>query len=119
MSQMEAGAPMPSWAIEALAGPGFCSVTRTEQELSVVGPAELVPPETLAMRDWACFWLHGPFDFDETGILAALLNPLAKAGVGIFAVSTYDTDYILVKQANTELAIRVWRDAGHGIDGAH
>ena len=114
--RLESASSVPTWATDALSQADFCSITRTAEELSVVCRAELVPDAVEAARDWACFWLHGPFDFGETGILVSLLNPLAEAGVGIFAISTYDTDYILVKQANAESAIRVWSEAGHTVD---
>ncbi len=107
---------LPPWAGEALAEAGFCSITRTAEELSVVCLAERVPEEVQAARDWVCFWLHGPFDFEQTGVLAALLTPLAEVHIGIFAISTYDTDYILVKQENAAAAMRVWRSAGHQVD---
>ncbi|UTA51115.1 ACT domain-containing protein [Deinococcus radiodurans] len=60
--------------------------------------------------------LHGPFDFGLTGILASVLNPLRDAGVGIFALSTYDTDYVLVAQEQLDKAVAALRDAGHHVD---
>jgi hypothetical protein len=103
---------------DALASGGFCSVTRTAEELSVVCEASHAAESVRAARDWACFQLRGPFDFGETGVLAALLAPLAAAGIGIFAVSTYDTDYILVKQENASATVQAWRAAGHSVESA-
>lgn len=116
--RIAAGSPVPAWAAEALATGGFCSVTRTAEELSVVCEASHAPEGVQAARDWACFQLRGPFDFGETGVLAALLAPLAAAGIGIFAVSTYDTDYILVNQENAWATAEVWRAAGHSVVAA-
>ena len=109
------GSPVPAWA----AGDGFWSVTKTDEELSVVCLAERVPAEVQAARDWACFWLQGPFDFAETGVLAGLIAPLSAKGVSIFAISTYDTDYILVKQADAARAENIWRKLGHELGPSH
>lgn len=62
---------------------------------------------------WRALKLHGPFAFDAVGILAALLAPLAQAGIGIFAVSTFDTDYLLVKAADLPRAMATLQAAGH------
>jgi hypothetical protein len=105
-------APVPDWAF---ARGGFASVTRTADELSVVCLAALVPAELRSDGGWCCLKVHGPFAFDEVGILSAFAVPLAQAGVGIFAISTFDTDYILVKEIQRELAIRVLVSAGHAI----
>lgn len=82
--------------------PKICFVAKTDKELSLVCPTESVPEETTVQEDgWRCFRIAGVLDFSLVGILAGLSGILAEARVGIFAVSTYDTDYILVKQ--TEL----------------
>jgi len=62
---------------------------------------------------WCAIKVQGPFAFDQTGVLASLLDPLAAVGIGIFAVSTFDTDYILVKSMNLENAVHALKDAGH------
>jgi uncharacterized protein len=85
-------------AIPVTMGASFISVTRTADELSIVCPADHVPQNIRCEAPWTCFKLEGPFAFTLTGVLASFLDPLAKAGVSIFAVSTFDTDYVLVKQ---------------------
>ena len=99
-------APLPDWAVAP--GP-LSAVTRTAEELSIVCAAEGVPPTAQASRGWRAFKVAGPLDFALTGILARLAAPLAEAGISIFAVSTYDTDYLLVRQDNLEQAVVVLR----------
>jgi hypothetical protein len=102
-------AEVPEWA----AGTEFISITRTKNELSIVCEENCVPAEIQAEGDWACIQLQGPFPFDMTGVLAAILNPLAAAEVGIFAVSTFDTDYVLVKADRLRAAQEALTLAGH------
>ncbi|GIW38534.1 MAG: ACT domain-containing protein [Meiothermus ruber] len=108
---LEPTAPVPAWA----EGEGFLSIARAEDELTVVCQQRRVPPGVRAERDWRCLRLAGPFDFALTGILAAVLNPLAQAGVGIFAVSTYRTDYVLVKAHHLAQALAALSQAGHRV----
>jgi hypothetical protein len=103
--------PIPEWAH----GPGFISVTRTTDELSVVVEQMRVPPGVQCQTGFRALKLEGPFDFSQVGVLAVVLNPLAKAGVSIFALSTYDTDYVLVKQGDVERALGALREAGHAV----
>ncbi len=86
---------------------GFVSVSRTAEELSVVCPAEVVPGGVMAVRDWRAIKVEGPLDFAKTGVLAGLAVPLAEAGISIFAVSTYDTDYLLVREGDLAAAVAV------------
>jgi hypothetical protein len=86
-------APRPSWA-----GGAFVSITRTSSELSVVCAADAVPRDVRAERGWRALVLTGEFDFNLVGVLKRILDPLAEAGVSVFAISTYDTDYVLVRQ---------------------
>ena len=104
-------APMPDWARTG----GFLSVTRTADELSIVCPQSNVPPEIQCDRDWRCLKVEGPLDLSLIGILASLTAPLARAGIGIFAVSTYDTYYLLVKEKRLEEAVLVLSQEGHHI----
>ncbi|HEX6291443.1 MAG TPA: ACT domain-containing protein [Herpetosiphonaceae bacterium] len=106
-------APLPDWALQS----HFFSITRTPDELSIVCAQEVVPDGTTCERDWRCLKVAGPLDFALTGVLAALVLPLAQAGISIFAVSTFDTDYLLVKAAATERAIAVLVMAGHTVQG--
>lgn len=97
-------------------GAGFWSVTRTSDELSVVLPEETVPSEWEAETGWRCLKVQGPLDFGLTGILASLATPLAEVGVPIFALSTYDTDYVLVKESDLEKAKRALSANGHRVE---
>ena len=109
--QLPPDAPVPGWA---LAG-GFFSLTRARGEFSLVVEAARVPPGLCAEAGWALLGLQGPFDFALTGVLLEVLGPLARAGVGIFALSTFDTDYVLVKAAQLDTALAALQDAGHTI----
>jgi hypothetical protein len=91
----------------------FASVTRTADELSLVLPEEAVPGTWRAERGWRCLKVQGPLDFGLTGVLAALSVPLAESGISIFALSTYDTDYLLVRAVDLAKALRVLTARGH------
>ena len=82
-------------------------------ELSIVCSETMVPDEVKCERGWSALKLRGTYDFALTGILLAVLAPLAEAEIGIFAVSTFDTDYVMVKAENVERAIGALRGAGH------
>ncbi len=103
--------PVPDWAVTS----GFFSITRTGEELSVVCPQTQVPEGTRRDDGWRCLKVEGPLDLSATGVLASLTNPLAKEGISIFAISTYDTDYLLVKDENLERAAKVLSQNGHQI----
>jgi hypothetical protein len=104
-------ASVPAWALRGSVG----SVTRTPDEVSVVCAQADVPPGVHHEPSWRCFRAHGPFAFELTGILAALTAPLAAARVPLFALSTFDTDYLLVKAADLDRAIGALEAAGHDI----
>ncbi len=93
----------------------FLSVTRTAAELSVVGPAGQVPNGVPVETGWACLEVLGPLAFDLTGVLAGISAPLADAGVPIFVVSTFDTDYVLVRSAHLARAVEALEAAGHQV----
>ncbi len=97
--RLDAQAATPSWA---LGGGGFVSITRSERELSIVAAEPLVPAEVKAERGWAAMRVVGKLDFSIVGLLARLTGALAEAGISCFAISTYDTDYILVKQQDAD-----------------
>jgi hypothetical protein len=94
----------------------FLSVTRTEKELSVVSSTTEVAQGARAESGWRCLRVEGPLPFAMTGVLAALSAPLAEAGIPIFVISTFDTDYLLVKSADLERACSALRDASHTVD---
>jgi uncharacterized protein len=89
------------------------SVTSTADEVSVVCPESQVPPGVAYEGGWACLKLEGPFPFSETGILSSFIQPLAEHAIPIFAVSTFDTDYVLVKHAWVKNAVAALRESGH------
>lgn len=93
------------------------SVTYTADELSIVCASDAVPDDVQCERDWRALKVQGPLDFSLTGILAALVGPLASAGIAIFALSTYDTDYILVKEPVLQQTIVVLQQRGHVFEG--
>lgn len=109
--RLAADAPLPSWATAG----DFFSVTRTRDELSVVCPANQVPSSFTAEKRWRALKVQGPFAFSEVGVLAALAAPLAHAKVSLFAISTFDTDYLLVGEKKLDAAIAALRSAGHSV----
>jgi hypothetical protein len=80
----------------------FCYIARTEDELSIVCPQNKIPAGVLIEKDWRAFKVEGPLGFSLTGVVASLVNPLAKAEISIFYISTYETDYLLVEEKNLE-----------------
>ena len=107
--RLGADADLPAWATAA----SLFSVTRTAGELSVVCPENLVPSGVRCEKGWRVFELEGPFEFTEVGILAAVAAPLAEADVGIFAISSFDTDYVLVKEEQLGTAANALHGRGH------
>jgi hypothetical protein len=107
--QLAADSPVPSWA---QAG-GFFSVTRSSDDLSIVCEDHRVPEGIRVERGWVALKLEGPFPFSMTGVLASFLQPLAEAQIPIFAISTFDTDYVLVKREDLERAKKTLAAAGH------
>lgn len=91
----------------------FFSLTRTPDELSIVCPELFVPADAVCERGWRALGLEGPLGFSLVGVLATITAPLAEAGVSVFAISTYDTDYVLVREDALESAISTLRWAGH------
>lgn len=102
--------PVPPWALH---GEQFLSITRTTDELSVVCLESVAPRDLRAERGWAILKLHGPFPFNEVGVLASFAMPLAAAKVTMLAFGTFDTDYILVKSIDLATACRALTEAGH------
>ncbi len=102
--RLEANAPVPDWALSTET---FTSITRTQDELSIVCTEANVPNEIKSEKGWRALKVEGPLDFSVTGILASLAKPLAEAQVSIFTVSTFDTDYILVKEDKLDKAVKI------------
>ena len=113
--KLETGSEIPAWVY----GSSFFSITRTPEELSVVCQESSIPLNipagTQVERGWNCLKVEGPLDFGLTGILAGISRTLADKGISIFAVSTYDTDYILVREKDLECACKALEGAGYDI----
>lgn len=102
--------PLPAWVFHE--GATFWSLTRTPEELSLVCPEDDLPPsvDTHVERPWRAFTLVGPVPFSTTGVISGLTAPLAAAGVPVFVLSTFDTDYLLVRERFLEQALAVLRE---------
>jgi hypothetical protein len=111
ISRLAADAAIPTWATEG----SFFSVTRTGDELSVVCELGRVPVGVPSQPGWRVFKVHGPFVLSEIGVLSALALPLAEAKLSLFAISTFDTDYLLVASETLSAAIAALERAGHKV----
>jgi uncharacterized protein len=111
--RLEPDAPVPDWARSG----DFWSVTRSDSELSIVCREEDVPAAASAERGWCALELAGPLDFSLTGVVAALVTPLAEAEVPIFVLSTFETDYLFVRERDLERSVTALAEAGHSVDG--
>lgn len=109
--QLSSDSKVPAWAFEGR----FYSISKTDDELSVVCGAAFVPNAIKAEKGWRTFKLHGPFAFDEVGVIASLTVPLAQANLGVFVVSTFDTDYLLIKAAQLTSVLEVLKTEQHKI----
>ena len=107
--RLASDASVPTWALEG----GFFGGVRTREELSIVCSEDRVLDGAVAERGFVALKLEGPFPFSMTGVLASFLQPLAEAQVAIFAISTFDTDYVLIKRENLERAVVALTAAGH------
>jgi uncharacterized protein len=105
--------PVPEWASRATNG--LLSVTRTPDELSVVVAETAVPPGVRTDGGWRALSVVGPLSFSLTGVLASLAAPLATAGVPIFVLSTFDTDWLLVREEHLGAGITTLESAGHTV----
>ncbi len=107
--RLDKNAPIPDWAFSG----SFISITRTEEELSVVCPQINIPEGVRHDEGWRCIKVDDTLDFSLTGVIASLTMPLAFEGVSVFAISTFDTDYLLVKEKNLGKAAAVLSENGH------
>jgi len=112
VARLPGTAPLPDWAD----GAGFVSITRRAGELSIVCADERVPAEVRAERGWRGLEVEGPIDFQAVGVLHALTGPLARAGVSVFAVATFDTDVLLVREEALGRAVEALRAAGYTVE---
>ena len=111
--RLEPDADIPPWARTG----HFWSVTRSDSELSVVCQQDQVPPAASAERGWCAFEVAGPLDFSLTGVVASLVTPLADEEIPIFVVSTFETDYLLVREHDLVRSVAALTSAGHSVDG--
>jgi len=110
--RLPADAAVPAWAA---AHAEFVTISRTREELSIAAVQKSVPPAVQCERDYRALRVRGPLPLDLVGILAAIADPLAQAGLSIFAISTFDTDYVLVKSHDLEAAVAALERAGHTV----
>jgi len=101
---------IPAWAD----GPGFVTISRSAHELSIVCLAERVPDNTQKECGWTCLRFVGPFAFGATGIVLSVVRPLSEGGLGVFVVSTFDGDHLLLKEGDMPKAVSLLKQAGHG-----
>lgn len=108
VARLAPDADIPTWASGK-----FTSITRSSEELSIVCDDRSVPREVPAERGWRVLKVRGPIPFETTGVAAALVSPLATAGISVFLISTFDTDYLLVKENRFAEALAALRARGH------
>jgi hypothetical protein len=102
---------VPEWATQGQ----FFSITRSSDELSVIAETAFLPEKLRTAVSWRVMKVRGPFEFSEVGVLASLVQPLAAAGVSVFTISTFDTDYLLVQCIQLPDAVTALRNAAHRV----
>jgi len=110
--RLSPGDAVPSWAN----GPGLVSITRTDDELSIVCAEALIPRGMECMRGYVAMRVEGTLAPELVGVLVSLAKPLADAGIPILAIGTHDTDYVLVRVADLDRAVGALQHAGHEVD---
>ena len=106
VARLDASSAVPSWSSRG----EFTSVTRTAEELSIVCEESAVPDDVRAERGWRALQLEGPIPFELTGVAAKFTNVLAERKISVFVISTFDTDYVLVKEASLDDAVEALRE---------
>jgi len=109
----EPDAELPRW----IRGGHFWSATRSESELSIVCRQDDVPVDASAERGFCAFEVAGPLDFSLTGVVASLVTPFAEAEIPVFVLSTFETDYLLVREHDLPRSVEALTEAGHSVDG--
>jgi len=109
--RLDTNQPVPGWANNSR----FYSITRTFEELSIVCSQESIPDDVICEKDWRMLKVEGPLDFSQIGILSSISTVLAQSRISIFAISTFDTDYILLKNKDFDNAIKALRNNGYEI----
>ena len=110
--RLAADSPVPDWALSSRE---FLTTSRTPGELSITAVQRVVPAALKCERDYRALRVRGPLAMSLVGVLASIANPLAEAKISIFAISTYDTDYVLVKAGDLDTAVDVLQRAGHEV----
>lgn len=110
--RMDRDAPVPGWATEGY----FFSVSRTPDELSLVVPEASVPADIDCESGWRCLKVESPFEFDLSGMISSIAAPVAEADINVFAVATQDSDYLLVRERDLDLAIWTLSERGFRIE---
>jgi hypothetical protein len=105
-------AAIPAWVTKG----NFTSITRAPDELSIVCPTANLPADVNSPHRWICLKLEGPFPFSQTGVLLSFIEPLSANDIPIFAISTYDTDYVLIPEEFSGVAVRALQKARHELD---
>jgi hypothetical protein len=112
VARLDPKADVPTWS-----GTGsLCAVVRTPDELTVVCDQTVVPEHVITEGGWVALAVEGPLSFSMVGVLVSLLEPLAANKIPVFVLSTFDTDYILVKAERAEVAKQVLRSNGHHVE---
>ncbi len=111
IARLAPDAAIPRWATDG----AFFSVTRTSDELSIITEEPRLPSGLASQTGWRALKVHGPFALSEIGVVASLAAPLARAGISLFVVSTFDTDYLLVASENLAAAVSALERAGHAV----
>ena len=109
--RLNVGTPLPEWLI----GAGFWAVSSSREEMTLVCRAARIPSSIQSSGGWRCFRIEDHFTFDVPGVLSSVLNPLSEAGVGIFANSTFSTDYVFIIGSDLDKAVEALKAFGHEI----
>jgi uncharacterized protein len=111
LCRLDPYAGVPAWGARG----DFWSITRNNEEVTVLCPIEAVPDHVECERGWRTLQLEGPMSFAQTGILDSVVEPLSHAGIAILVFSAYDTNYVVVKEEQLDKALATLRDAGHTV----
>ena len=109
IARLASDASVPDWTTKG----DFTSIARSADELSIVCPTDNLPADVRSPHRWICLKLEGPFPFELTGVLHSFIEPLSKNNIPIFAISTYDTDYVLIQEEFAGAAFQALQAAGH------
>lgn len=112
VARLQPDEPIPKSALQG----SFWSLTKTDDELSIVTAAEFAPSASVVEGEWRALKLLGPIPFEMTGVAAGFTAPLAQRGISVFVISTFDTDYLLVKSVNVERAVEALRESGYEVE---